>query len=300
MVLAQPSIEQTLPDAKPQELVRSCVRVVKQEVNGLRRHAPSNDFLAIEDPLEITLVHERNGSRFRRVLTLTMRTPGHDPELVVGFLFSEGIIAGANDVTDLQFGPPRTADAAPTRVTVFLRAGLDFEPEKFQRFFAVNSSCGVCGKTSLQSLALPEGLKITDATPVRPGLIHELPDRMRSAQPAFDQSGGLHAAAIFDAKGGLLAVREDIGRHNALDKAIGACLRTGRLPSPGRLLCVSGRMSYEILQKALMARIAVVAGVGAPSSLAVAVAQDFGVTLLGFVRGNRYNIYSGPERLHEP
>ncbi len=275
---------------------RSSVKVVKQRVTGGELHPPEEDRLAIEDPLEISLVAGTSGKRVETTLSVTMRTPGHDLELITGFLFAEGIIEREGDIDSIEFNDP-VEWKPPTRARVTLRSGLPFSADGTRRHFAANSSCGVCGITSLEQLALSDSLVLDDDTRIAAELIHELPERMRHRQPAFRETGGLHAAALFSHAGGLLASREDIGRHNALDKVIGSQLLAGRMPGRGHLLCVSGRMSYEILQKALVARVPVIAGVGAPSSLAVTLAQDFNVTLLGFVRNGSYNIYSCPERL---
>lgn len=275
---------------------RSCIGVVKQRVVRSEMLPPEEDFLAIEDPLQIDLAFDRSSSRVRKTLVLTMRTPGHDAEMIAGFLYTEGIIERASDIVSMEFSEP-SGSAPPTQVTVDLRNGLEFFPDRFHRHFVMHSGCGVCGKTSLKSLVLPRSLKIDDATQVDREWIHQLPRLMGAVQPVFSKTGGLHAASIFSVHGDLLATREDIGRHNALDKAIGAGLLTGDIPMPGRILCVSGRMSYEILQKALMARIPIIAGFGAPSSLAVTLANDFNVTLLGFVREDSYNVYSCQERL---
>jgi FdhD protein len=269
--------------------------VIKQHVRSGVLHVPEEDFLAIEDPLEITLTFQRGGQRVEKTLVVTMRTPGHDIELIHGFLYCEGIIREASDIQGIEF--KRDGCSASTAALVNLRSGLDLSKATRERNFTSHSSCGVCGTTSVGHLAIPNSLRIEDPTRVAANWIHSLPQRMHAEQEAFHKTGGLHAAAVFSASGDLLAAHEDIGRHNALDKVIGVNLIAGSTPSVGQVLCVSGRMSYEILQKALIARIPIIAGVGAPSSLAVALANDFNVTLIGFVRGERYNIYSCPERL---
>ena len=276
--------------------VRSSVRVIKQRVDGSVVHVPEDDFLAIEDPLEIVLAYDRHGAVVEKNLTVTMRTPGHEAELIHGFLYAEGIIQSAADITaiDLSGGNP---EAGPTRARVRLRAGLDASTKFSERHFAVHSSCGVCGKTRIGHLEIPKSLRIGSHVSVSADWIHGLPGRMHSKQATFRQTGGLHASAIFEAGGGLQVSREDIGRHNALDKAIGASLMAGHTPGRRQVLCVSGRISYEILQKALVARIPVITGVGAARSLAVALANDVNITLIGFVRNGSYNLYSRPERI---
>lgn len=275
---------------------RSSVKVIKQRVHGSKVDAPEEDFLAIEDPLEIVLAYERQGGLVEKKLIVTMRTPGHDDELIHGFLYCEGMIQSAADIAEIAYSSSKLT-AAPTRARVQLRSGMDVSNKTCERNFAIHSSCGVCGTTSIGHLEIPNALCIDDTVSISADTIHEFPSRMHNEQATFRQTGGLHASAIFSNTGSLQASREDIGRHNALDKAIGANLIAGLSPAKGQVLCVSGRMSYEILQKALIARIPIIAGVGAPSSLAVALANDFNVTLIGFVRNDSYNIYSCPERI---
>jgi len=275
---------------------RTSIKVVRQQVESGALQPPDDDELAIEDPLELVLVAGSGHPRRRTPLTVTMRTPGHDADLIAGFLFCEGLIHEADDLTHIEWQHP-DANKPPVRAIIYLRPGLDAQPDRPQRHFVAHASCGVCGSASIDQLELSPSLKIQDSVVVDASWVHALPERMFAHQSTFQKTGGLHAAAIFDQAGELLVSREDIGRHNALDKAIGASLARGELPAHGATLCVSGRMSYEIIQKALIARIPIIAGVGAPSSLAVSLANDFQITLLGFVRNRRYNIYSCPERL---
>jgi FdhD protein len=259
------------------------------------------DELAAEEPLEIQLSYNRGGLRAVKRVAVTMRTPGHDAELAAGFLFAEGIVTGTAQIREIAAGDPPQGGAGEAgrriRVTLGDDAAVDLRP--LARNFTVNSSCGVCGRTSL------EGLRVTPRAPLPPGapriaanVIRGLPDALRAAQAGFDRTGGLHAAGLFAPDGTLLAVREDVGRHNAVDKLIGAQLLAGRLPLHRCGLLVSGRASFELMQKALMAGLPVLAAVGAPSSLAVELARRSGATLLGFVRDGRFNIYSGARRLH--
>ena len=285
-----------LENAPPITSIRSSIKVIKQRVQGNEVHPPEEDFLAIEDPLEIVLAYEREGSHVEKTLIVTMRTPGHDIELIHGFLYCEGIIQSAADITDITFHCQKLT-AAPTRARVQLRPGMVASDKSCERNFAIHSSCGVCGTTSIGHLEIPNSLRIEDNVAIAADSVHELPSLMHHEQTTFRKTGGLHASAIFSNAGRLQISREDIGRHNALDKAIGANLIASLTPATGQVLCVSGRMSYEILQKALIARIPIIAGVGAPSSLAVALANDFNVTLIGFVRDGSYNIYSCPERI---
>jgi FdhD protein len=238
-------------------------------------HDGVSDRVAIEEPLEIRVRGE--------ALAVTMRTPGHDEELALGFLHGEGLIDAPAPA-----GP--SADLAANIVEV--DAALRFDPGR--RRFYTTSSCGVCGKGALEEVAVSAPALPAGPTVAR-SLLADLPDRLR--QPAFAATGGLHATGLFDANGTLLVVREDVGRHNAMDKVIGRALIDGLVPLHGRLLCVSGRLSFELVQKAAVAGAPVLVGVGAPTSLAVALAADRGMTLCGFARGGRVNVYSGDERV---
>jgi FdhD protein len=257
------------------------------------------DHLAVEEPLEIRLGYNENGERTIRPISITMRTPGHDVDLALGFLFAEGIIQGFDDVDTVRHSGP-TGGKVRNRniVTITLKRGVAFDAARLERHFYTTSSCGVCGKTSLEALALAGCPKLPANGPVLDAeIVHRLPATLLEAQPVFEQTGGLHAAALFDTQGTLLATREDIGRHNALDKLIGAAVMDRCLPLHEGVLLVSGRASFELTQKALMAEIPVLAAVGAPSSLAVELAQAHGMTLLGFVRDGRFNVYSGAHRI---
>lgn len=244
----------------------------------------SEDRLAVEEPLEIRL-----GSS---PIAVTMRTPGHDQELAVGFLFTEGIIHAADDIAAVA-GPKRDV---PNVVSVKLKPGVSFDRSRLKRHFYTTSSCGVCGKTTLQAIRVKTD-PITSRLRVPFSLLYSLPERLREEQEIFEETGGLHASAVFDAEGNLLYLREDVGRHNALDKVVGAALIDRNIPLDRHLLMVSGRTSFEIMQKALVARIPIVAAVSAPSSLAVALAREFKMTLVGFLRGRKCNIYAGKERI---
>ncbi len=263
-----------------------------------------DDALATEEPLEIRLLF---GAGRRTTVAVTMRTPGADAELALGFLFAEGVIRSAAEVVALSAGdgsgpggePEGEANLANLAniVEIELAPGIEPDLAPLDRHFFSNSACGVCGKVALEGLALRVERPAGSGPRVTPAVIAALPDSLRAAQGLFDATGGLHAAALFDPEGELLAVREDIGRHNALDKLVGASLRTGALPWSDRIVLVSGRSSYEILQKSLAAGAPIVCSVSAPSSLAVELATRFGVTLIGFLRGERFNVYAGPERL---
>jgi FdhD protein len=234
------------------------------------------DAVAVEEPLEI-----RIGGR---PVAVTMRTPGHDEELALGFCLSEGLHPTSARLPD---------DLAANTVDVDAPA---FEPERLQRSFYTSSSCGVCGKGALEAVSV-EAPRVTSELRVPLALVASLPDRLREAQAAFAATGGLHATGLFAADGSLVCVREDVGRHNALDKVIGWAFGAGRLPLAQALLCVSGRLSFELVQKAAVAGCPVLVAVGAPSSLAVELARDRGITVCGFVRGGRANVYSESWRI---
>jgi FdhD protein len=251
-----------------------------------------SDVLAVEEPLEIRLGCDVGGRRVHRPVSITMRTPGHDLELAVGFLFTEGILTAREQVAGLR------ACGGGNVARVDLQPGAAVDLARLERHFYTSSSCGVCGKASLEAVRVWACSRLRKDRPVvEAGIIHRLPETLRAAQTVFDRTGGLHAAALFDAAGRLLCLREDVGRHNALDKLIGAQFLAGHTPLAEDVLLVSGRASFELVQKAAVAGIPVLAAVGAPSSLAVSLAREHGLTVLGFVRQDRFNIYSGGERI---
>jgi FdhD protein len=244
------------------------------------------DWVAAEVPLEI-----RVGAR---PFTVVMRTPGHDEELVRGLFFAEGIIGSAKELVSVRPAAPKPGHGGGDVVHAELAGGR--RAPRAQRSLYSNASCGVCGKRSLASLEL-RGAPVDSALGVERELLCALPARLRQAQPAFQRTGGVHASALFGARGELLAVREDVGRHNALDKLIGWALAQGRVPLRDALLLVSGRVSYEIAQKAIAASLPLIAAVGAPSSLAVELCERFGLTLVGFLRPDSFNVYTHPQRV---
>ncbi len=258
--------------------------------------AASPDFVAVEEPLEIRIGHSEGGRPKHQAVSITMRTPGHDFELAAGFLCTEGILKSRDQVAGIEHcghGPSLT-----NTVRVDLVAGVAVDVKRLERNFYTTSSCGVCGKTSLEALATGATRVVTaPGFQVEARVIHSLPAKLRERQRTFEHTGGLHAAAFFSHTGELLGLREDVGRHNAVDKLIGSQFLAGTLPARESILFLSGRASFELLQKAVMAGVAIVCAVGAPSSLAVEAANEFGVTLLGFVRDNRFNIYSGADRV---
>ena len=261
------------------------------------------DALAVEEPLEIRVAYTgEHGEPVQKSISITMRTPGDDFDLASGFLFTEGIVRSASDILQIKHCGIRGKDGLyDNTVRVDLAPGVAVDLKRLERHFYTSSSCGVCGKTSID--ALETGVcTLADGEPVvfDTELIHTLPERLRVRQETFDRTGGLHAAAFFDRSGAIDGVREDVGRHNAVDKLIGSRFLNGAVPVSDRLLFVSGRASFELVQKALMAGVPAMAAVGAPSSLAAELAEKFGMTLLGFVRDGRFNIYSGAQRIKLP
>lgn len=254
------------------------------------------DTLALEEPLEIRISWVQDGTRRVEPVAVTMRTPGNDFELVAGFLHGEGVVATADDLLELTYcrGSEEQeyniveARLAPTRA---------FDMDRVRRNFYTTSSCGVCGKASLEAIEVQGCALLAEGPLLEKALVADLPDRLMQQQKVFAQTGGLHAAGLFDADGVSLAVMEDVGRHNAVDKVLGAALLAGSLPAAADVLVVSGRASFELVQKAVMAGVPVLVAVGAPSSLAVDLARRFGQTLIGFARGGGFNVYTGPERI---
>ena len=283
-------LEKKTGKARRGSKTKTRVRVVE---DGRMRVRP--DTLATEEPMEIRLVV---GGR-RQTVAITMRTPGADFELAAGFLYGEGIVDSPEDIAKISYCVDSEVDAEQRYniVNVELRGNREYDLRPLERHFYTTSACGVCGKASLEGLELrgcpviPPGLEIPAET------VYSLPGKLREAQGLFEATGGLHAAALFDADGELLALREDVGRHNATDKLVGWALLEGRLPLSGHVVMVSGRSSFEILQKCLTAGVPVVCAISAPSSLAVDVAKEFGMTLVGFLRGGRFNVYAGFDRI---
>lgn len=257
------------------------------------RRREQSDELATEEPLQIQLA-SGNGPRN---VAVTMRTPGSDFELAAGFLYSEGIVSERDNIREITYciDPNISGEQQYNIVTVDLH-NAPSALERPERRFTMNSSCGVCGKAAIDDLAL-RAQPIEDELVVSAGVLTSLPDRMRAAQKIFSSTGGLHAAALFENRGELLVLREDVGRHNAVDKVIGWALLNDRFPLRHTILLVSGRASYELVQKAITARIPIMCAVSAPSSLAVETARAFGLTLAGFLRGQTFNVYAGAQRI---
>ena len=271
------------------------VEVMRADLLDARR---ASDALAVEEPLEIRLDHDQEGEIVRTTVAVTMRTPGHDVELAAGYLFTEGIIGDRRDIARIGCCGPGQGTGPDNRIRVELASHVAVEAGRLERHSYTSSSCGACGKTSIEALRARRPWTLARESPlVNAEVLRALPAALRAAQSAFEATGGLHAAALFDGEGRLIVVREDVGRHNALDKVIGEQLLVGALPAHDRILIVSGRVSFELVEKALMAGIPVLAAIGAPSSLAVETARDAGMTLVGFLSSERFNVYCGAERV---
>lgn len=257
------------------------------------------DRIAVEEPLEIRVLWHDDGQRVQRSLVVTMRTPGDDFELAAGFLFSEGIVQRREDILDIAYCLDETQLQERNVVSVTLAPHIQLDPTRLDRNFFASSSCGVCGKATLESLELFGHSPIEQGPRFSERVLTTLLSAMQEKQLAFRQTGGLHASGLFDSQGSLIAVREDIGRHNTVDKLVGERLMKDEVPLSQHLLLVSGRAGFEILQKALMARVPLVAAAGAPSTLAVDVATEFGITLIGFLDASGFNVYSHSDRIRK-
>ena len=274
----------------PLQSDRGVVSVVMEKVVG-STSAGRSDTLSIEEPLEIRLVIDGQEKSPGRSVAITMRTPGDDRDLAAGFLFTEGIVLDRDEIADIRRERCNV-------VRVILRPGVKVDLGLLERHSFIASSCGVCGKRSIAAIRVRCKFPIPAGEPrLACDVVHALPQALETAQEAFARTGGIHASGLFDERGRLLLVREDVGRHNALDKLIGAAFLAGALPLSNRVVLVSGRASFELVQKAVEAGVPVLAAVGAPSSLAVQLAQKCGMTLLGFVRDGRFNVYTGLDRL---
>jgi FdhD protein len=298
------------------ETNRSTLDVKIEKVTGHSSHH-FQDTLAVEEPLEIQLAHGAVGARSVKSISVTMRTPGNDFDLAAGFLMTEGVVQDANDIEQIVYAAgsigevPRESEEAPSAlpyqpgknvVRVELAPDVVVSLANLERNFYTTSSCGICGKASLLALQTVCPPRSKNTFQIEADVLTTLPDRLREAQSIFNQTGGIHGAGLFNAEGELFGVKEDVGRHNAVDKLLGAEFLADRTPLRQALLLLSGRASFELLQKALMGGVSMVACVGAPSSLAVQVAKDFDITLVGFLRDNHFNIYHGAEHVfgHNP
>jgi FdhD protein len=275
-------------DPDDEALLEGAQQVATRQLRGTRT-SHADDLVAREEPLEIRIAGAS--------VAVIMRTPGRDEELALGFLLTERIVHSVCDVASLRHcSTVSDPEAEDNVIQITLQPGIAFDPEALRRNLYASSSCGMCGKASIE-MALREAPPLDDATRFDADFFAPLPERLRAAQPIFARTGGLHGAALFAADGSLLAAREDVGRHNAVDKVVGWAARAGRIPLCGTALLVSGRISYEIAQKALAARVPVVAAVSAPTSLAVALAERANLALVGFLRDGGMNVYGFRERI---
>jgi FdhD protein len=265
------------------------------------RPRKETDVLAAEEPMEIRVESGPKDRRETTSLSVTMRTPGNDFELAAGFLFTEGIVSRSRDLARIEYCTDAKVEQEYNIVSAILQPAVHFRPDRLTRHFYMTSSCGVCGKMALEAVRVAVRYPTRPDRPVLdPATIASLPDRLREGQELFSETGGLHAAGLFDASGRLAEIREDVGRHNAVDKVVGEAFLANRVPLSDSILAVSGRSSFDILQKAAVAGIPCVVAVGAPSSLAVEIATEFGITLVGFARGGSFNVYTGMGRFRTP
>lgn len=259
-----------------------------------------SDLLCVEEPMEIRLLFGPEKERKEQSISVTMRTPGHDFELAIGFLFTEGIIRGMQEVLSIRYCISKKEEEQENIVRVELSPAVEPDLDKLKRHFYTSSSCGVCGKTSLEAVRTLAGSVLpspADAIKVSSAVLRSLRNKLQEEQLVFNRTGGLHAAALFDEEGNLLLVREDVGRHNALDKMIGAVLAKPGIELGKHFVLLSGRAGFELVQKAALAGLPLLAAIGAPSGLSVQLAREFNMTLIGFLREDRFNIYCGKERV---
>jgi FdhD protein len=270
----------------------SAITVTRKE-DG--RYIEAADQLAVEEPLQIQLLFGSGGNELWKNLAVTMRTPGNDEELAAGFLYTEGIVRTNSQVTSII-----ARASGENTVLAILKGNYIPDLQNAERNFYVTSSCGVCGKASIDAIRKEIEYPISsEPLQVAASVLHQMPDALRNHQQLFQNTGGLHACALFDNSGNLISIREDVGRHNALDKLIGNAFLKEQLPLKNIILLLSGRACFELVQKAAVAGIRIIAAIGAPSSLAVQLANEVGITLIGFLKNDRFNIYSGLERIAE-
>jgi len=271
------------------------VNIKRVELNTLN---DSPDVLAVEEPLEIRLAYMVSGEVTEKNISVTMRTPGNDFELAMGFLFTEGIITSEKEVTNIRYCESVDKEEEKGNVVkVTLHEDLEFDLESLERHFYTSSSCGVCGKSSIESVSQNCKILPKDNLQVRADIITGLPSQLEIDQTVFKHTGGIHATGLFDLKGKLEFMREDVGRHNAMDKIAGASLMNHEVPLSNKIMLVSGRTSFELVQKAVMLGVPILCAVGAPSSLAYDLAKENNLTLIGFLKKEKFNVYCGAERI---
>lgn len=273
-------------------MLQSAIKQVRIKRIKLSESEIMEDIVAVEEPLEIQLQYGKVDQRIKKPVSVTMRTPGNDAELALGFLYTEGIVKNISEVENVT---QNVLDS--NKVLVSLKPHIDPELKKLERNFYTSSSCGVCGKASIEAVSIACERLPNDTLIISTEIIKQLAHSIRNEQAVFSSTGGIHASALFDLEGNFLFLREDVGRHNALDKLIGFTLNNELLPLSKHILVLSGRASFELLQKAAIAGIKIVVAIGAPSSLAVQLAHDFNITLIGFVKAERFNIYCGEQRI---
>jgi FdhD protein len=259
-----------------------------------------NDLLSVEEPLEIILVHFLDGNWIEKNIAVTMRTPGDDIDLTIGFLFTEGIIQSYDQIKKIEESVSIESNNGliSNQIKFHLKENIQFDMLKLERNFYTTSSCGVCGKASIDAVKIACPIIVpSEKWKIEKQVLLTLNDSLRNAQENFNFSGGIHASALFNLKGELIEIKEDVGRHNALDKLIGSAVQKNEIPLFNHILFLSGRVSFELVQKASMVGFRMICAVGAPSSLAVELAEELDITLVGFLRENRFNIYSAPERI---
>lgn len=281
-----------------QKLPIKSTKIISQREN---QRIEKEDLVVTEEPLEIIIGYGPKNERAQTSLAITMRTPGHDFDLVVGFLFSEGIITQVTDISSIRHCENvKSPEEYGNVVKIEIQPEVNFSKNHLSRNFFINSSCGVCGKTSIESINIEQSyFKNNDSQfQISSEIILKLSENLFAQQTIFSNTGGLHAAGLFDTTGSLLMVKEDIGRHNALDKLVGWQLMQKNYPTE-KILFLSGRVGFELVQKAIVSQFPIIAAVGAPSSLAVDLANEFNITLVGFVKNNGFNIYAGKERITE-
>lgn len=278
---------------------KGSVRHFNIERVGKGESGPATDAVATEEPLEIRLAYSRpDGKRAQQSISVTMRTPGNDDELAAGFLFTEGIVRNRADLSSIAPCGPPAPNGLINVVRVELGKDVEVDLDRLERHFYTSSSCGVCGKSSLDAVAVQGHFDARESSlALSSGKLGALPAALLRKQDMFEKTGGLHASGLFNSDGEVLAVREDVGRHNALDKLIGQALLGDELPLLDFGVVLSGRASFELMQKAMMAGIPLVAAVGPPSSLAIELAEEFGITLVGFLKPDRFNVYAHPARV---
>jgi len=289
-----PREESPQPDLATSQSVVS-MPVVRHVGGAVNRET---DQVSIEEPLEMRVVVEEGGKRVRHSLAITMRTPGKDRELAAGFLVSEGVVHRRQDILSVEHCRSTSSDAGDNVVDVQLAPSTRFDIESLARNVITTSACGICGRASIDSVQQICSRRPQGAFTLQQEVLLRLIEVLEGSQPVFSRTGGLHAAALFDSRGRLALLREDVGRHNAMDKLVGSLLFDAALPANDRVVLVSGRASFELVQKALLAGIPILAAVGAPTSLAVELAAEYGMTLVGFLRDERFNVYSGSERIN--